>query len=640
MPLRVTLLAGLLILSCATFAQKNEIDSLESLVKMVPSDTNKVFLLNRLVNALREKDNNKALTYAQQAADLAQLLSDKKGLSNAYENLGWILYRSGDYSKSIEISTTALRLAEEIGNKQSVARCEVNIAAIYYEQKQYDKAIESFRQGYNTAEQLSDFVLMARCLNNIAYTFVSLQRFDSATFFVKKALKVSERSGARNLVAFSYRTIGDIEMAQNNVKNALKEFEKCYEIAKTVDNTFVTVSVLHRLGKCHAALGEFEVALGFLKENILIARKFGFRDELERSYKLIADIFFQKHDINKAYFYQSAYVDLHDSLYNQRSSEQIALMQIRFDTEIKQAQIELLTKDAALQAEEIKQQRVWIYFYVGCLTLLLILAFVLFYNIQHTKKAKVILEEKNQAIQRQTQQLKNVNASKDKLFSIISHDLRSPLASLRALMEIASRAGLTQDEFHEVSVSLTKNLDSVYEDLDNLLLWAQTQLKGMRSAPEKIDIQKLAAEKIELYKNVAEGKEITITNDLPPDLSVFADRNHVSLILRNLIANAIKFNRRGGSIHISAEEDIDFCRISVVDSGVGIPLDDIQKLFNAETHFTTPGTNKERGLGIGLLLTKEFVESNEGTISVSSELGKGTSFTFTLRTVAHPVFVS
>jgi two-component system sensor histidine kinase/response regulator len=640
MSLRVALLAGLLILSCATFAQKNEIDSLESLVKMVPSDTNKVFLLNRLVTALREKDNNKALTYAQQASDLAQLLGDKKGLSNAYENLGWILYRSGDYSKSIETSTNALKLAEELGDKQSIARCQVNIAAIYYEQKRYEHAIASFRQGYNTAEEIGDFVLMARCLNNVAFTFVGLQQFDSATFFVKKALKISEKSGAKNLVAFSYRTMGDIEMAQNNVRGALHEFEACYAIAKTIDNTFVTVSVLHRLGKCHATLGELDVALQFLKENIVIARKFGFRDELERSYKLLADIFFQKHDIDKAYFYQSAYVSLHDSLYNQRNSEQIALMQIRFDTEIKQAQIELLTKDAALQGEEIKQQRVWIYFYVGCLTLLLILAFVLFYNIQQTKKAKLILEEKNQAIQRQTQQLRNVNASKDKLFSIISHDLRSPLASLRALMEIASRAGLTQDEFHEVSLALSKNLDSVYEDLDNLLLWAQTQLKGMRSVPEKIEIQKLAAEKIELYKNAAEAKQITITNDLPPELLVFADRNHVSLILRNLIANAIKFNQRGGTIHISAEEDLAFCRIFVVDSGVGIRLDDIHKLFNAETHFTTPGTNKERGLGIGLLLTKEFVESNEGTISVSSELGKGTTFTFTLKTAVQEVLVS
>ena len=634
------MLAGLLIVNVAAFAQRNEIDSLESLVKMVPSDTNKVFLLNRLVAALRDKDNNKALGYAQQATDLAQLLSDKNGLSQAYENLGWILYRSGDYSRSIETSTRALKIAEEVGDKKAIARSQVNIAAIYYEQKQYDKAITSFRHGYKTAKELNDLTLMARCLNNIAFTFIGLQQLDSASIIVRRALDMSEKSGQTYLIAFCYRTLGDIEMNQGKVKPALAYFEHCYQLSRDINNTFITVSVLHRIGKCYAALGDYQKGIQFLEENITTARKFGFRDELERSYKLLSDVYFKVHDINHAYNYQRSYIELHDSLYNERNSEQMALMQIRFDTEIKQAQIELLTKDAALQSEEINQQRVWIYFYVGCLSLLLILAFVLSYNMRETRRAKKVLEEKNVAIERHTQQLKNVNLSKDKLFSIISHDLRSPLASLRALMDIASRAGLTREEFQEVSAALKQNLDSVYEDLDNLLLWAQTQLKGMTFTPDKIELRKLVDEKIDLFRNSAEVKEITIFNDIPPELIVIADPNHVSLIFRNLIANAIKFNQRGGRIDIYAEEESNYCKISVTDSGVGIGVQDLQKLFNSETHFTTPGTNKEKGLGIGLLLTKEFVEANQGTISVSSELGKGTRFTFTLRSANQEILVS
>src|SRR5687767_4293978 len=120
---RVIVIALLTSVCGVCFAQKSEIDSLESLVTSVPSDTNKVWLLNRLVGALREKDNNRALTFAQQAKDLAELLNDKKGLSQALENLGWILYRNADYSKSLDISTQALKVSEEIGDKAAIARC-------------------------------------------------------------------------------------------------------------------------------------------------------------------------------------------------------------------------------------------------------------------------------------------------------------------------------------------------------------------------------------------------------------------------------------------------------------------------------------------------------------------------------------
>ena len=126
---------------------------------------------------------------------------------------------------------------------------------------------------------------------------------------------------------------------------------------------------------------------------------------------------------------------------------------------------------------------------------------------------------------------------------------------------------------------------------------------------------------------------------VPEGVMVHADRNHVSLIFRNLIANAIKFNQPGGTIVVSASEQGEHYEITVTDSGIGISLEDVDKLFNAGTHFTKPGTDQEKGAGIGLLLTKEFVEANQGAIRVTSELGKGTTFTFTLKTSKQAIFV-
>src|SRR6476620_415837 len=139
MPLRcLVCVAFFAVIMVPGFGQHNKVDSLESLVHSVPSDTTKVWLLKQLVEVLREKDNNRANTYAQEANDLAQLLNYKNGLAHAQENLGWILYRKGDFSKSLSVSTNALKLCEEIGDKRGIAQCLVNIAAIHYEQKRYD----------------------------------------------------------------------------------------------------------------------------------------------------------------------------------------------------------------------------------------------------------------------------------------------------------------------------------------------------------------------------------------------------------------------------------------------------------------------------------------------------------------------
>jgi signal transduction histidine kinase len=162
-------------------------------------------------------------------------------------------------------------------------------------------------------------------------------------------------------------------------------------------------------------------------------------------------------------------------------------------------------------------------------------------------------------------------------------------------------------------------------------MWAQTQLKGFQAAPEPLDLKGLADDKINLFLEAANAKGISITNDIQPGTVVVADRNHISLALRNLLANAIKFNEPGGNIHVSSKHAGEMQEISVADSGIGISTEDVGKLFNADTHFTRPGTNKERGVGIGLLITKEFIENNKGSIWVTSELGKGTTFTFTLK---------
>lgn len=633
-----TLISAFLLFFTTVFcySQQNQIDSLENLVKTTPNDTMKVWLLNRLVTTLREGDNNKALTYAHQARELAQVLNYQRGLSWALENLGWLSYRKGDYASAFQLATEALKISENFKDFSAIARCLNSIAAIYYEQKQYDAAIGNFKKALQTAKLANDHVSVARSLNNIAFTMLYLNRNDSAAIYANRGLRASQQARSKYLEGYAYRTLGDIDIQNKKLKAGLEKFWSAVFLADKVQNRFLKISTLHRLGKTYISLNQPDTALKYLLENIQLASTFGYSDELEITFKLVAEAYAAKNAVAKAYEYQARYVQLHDSLYNQRNSEHIALMQAKFESQLKEAEIELLKKDTEIKQQEINNQQVWMYFTVGLLTLTAILAFVLLYSNWLKRKANRLLGTKNQEIQEQALQLSDLNVTKDKLLSIISHDVRGPLASLRGLINIICRGELTQQEFIVNSVKLRQNLDSVQEDLDNLLYWAQSQLNGLQINAEELNVRAIVTDKIKLFKDVAERKDLTIINDISEELTVVSDRNHMGLIVRNLLANAIKFNTRGGSIRIQEKIIGERVEISVTDSGVGIKSSDLNKLFNAQTHFSNLGTDQEKGVGIGLLLTKEFIEKSGGSIWVTSEVGKGSTFTFTARRVVIP----
>jgi len=618
-------------MSLPCMAQQDELDRLEALIIKAPSDTNKVLLINQYVSQLREIDILKADKYALEAELLAKALHFKKGLGQTYENLSWLNYRKGEFSKAFEIATEGIRINKEINSKLGLSRCINTIAAINFEQQQYTLAIQNFKLGYVYAHEAKDISSASRSLNNIAFCFITQHNTDSARYYASIALQENEGSQEIYMAGFSKRILGDVYMEDGDIKKAIENYKECLAVASQVGNNSLLTSTLHRLGKAYNILNQPDRALAYLLRNITIAEKRGYRDELERSYKLASESYLIKNELIKAYEYQSKYVLLHDSIYNQKNSERVSLIQVQFDTEMKQAEIDLLTKDAELKRQEINRQQIWMLLGAGCLSLLLLLAFVLYYNNKRFKNVNAQLEKQNIEIQNQAQLLQNLNTTKDKLFSIISHDLRSPVARLKGLMEIFSRNGLSKDEFINLAVEVRQNIDFLYDDLDNLLQWAQSQLKGLQASPTEFNLRAVIAEKIELFKSLATGKNVEILNEVDEGINLFADRNHISLVLRNLLANAIKFSSEGDVIRVSVKEVSDNIEVSVTDEGVGMSNEDILKLFNAETHFTKPGTKKEKGVGIGLIITKEFIESNGGSIWVTSELGKGSTFTFSVK---------
>jgi signal transduction histidine kinase len=621
---------NLFILQALSWSLQAQPSHSDRLLRM-PDDTLKVELIKGLVDSLRERSSREALQLALEGKLLSERLGYKKGQAQMLESIAWMYYRNSDLSEALRISTEALNIAKQVNDRSTIASSLISIAAIYFDQKQYETAIIHFREAAILSEKAGDFKTYGRGLNNIGFSFIQLGIYDSATHYSNLSYDLAKRANEFYVLGFACRNLGEIAVKQANFARAIIYYNEGLSLADASNNNYLKISLLYRLGAVYNHLKNPDKAIPLLQQAVQIGKKYSYRDELEPSLRQLAESYLLLDDPFTAYAFQSEYIALHDSLTNLKRIEQLSVAQAKFDSELKQAQIEVLTRDAALQHESYRRQRIFTYLSIGSAVSLLILMFVLWYNNRRIKAAKKVVEHRNAEIKKQTKLLRETNATKDKLFSIISHDLRSPLGGLKGLMELISREGLTHEEFIQVSKNLRKNIDSVYDDLDNLLHWAQAQLNGIKSNQGLFNLYEVVNSKIHLFEEVARNKEVIINNVVDSSIFLQADINQMGLVIRNLLANAVKFSHARGHIEILALKINSNIEVSVIDKGVGMTQAEIEKLFQTETHFTKRGTGNEKGMGLGLLLAKEFVESNGGEISVSSEVGKGTTFKIILK---------
>lgn len=263
-------------------------------------------------------------------------------------------------------------------------------------------------------------------------------------------------------------------------------------------------------------------------------------------------------------------------------------------------------------------------------------------NINHdlAKKVKARTQTLNRAniqINKQKDHLKEINTVKDKLFSIISHDLRSPLNALSSVVQLMKSDALSKQDSAEMADKIGHTLEGTSQLLDNLLYWSKNQMNGIVAKPERVNLVELIDRNIELVEPALKSKGLIMERTVPDDAVAYADENMTDLILRNLLSNAIKFSFDEGNVAIKVSETSPQIKIEVSDTGTGISQAHQKELFNMDIAHTEAGTRNEKGTGLGLVLCKDFVKINGGEISLHSEEGKGTTVIFTLPRYSGPV---
>nr|WP_320039764.1 response regulator [uncultured Bacteroides sp.] len=248
-------------------------------------------------------------------------------------------------------------------------------------------------------------------------------------------------------------------------------------------------------------------------------------------------------------------------------------------------------------------------------------------------KHQISLIAAKRIIFNQNEELKRTIKGRDKLYSVIAHDLRSPMASIKMVLNMlminlpGEKIG---DEMHELLNMANQTTEELFSLLDNLLKWTKSQIGRLNVVPQDIDIVGVSAGVIEIFSMVAELKQIKINLQAPDQLEVRADIDMIKTVIRNLISNALKFSNPGSEVHVVVEEKEEQVVVNVVDHGRGIKKEDQTKLLNVDTHYSTFGTKNEEGSGLGLLLCQDFVRKNGGELWFNSEEGEGSVFSFYL----------
>jgi two-component system sensor histidine kinase/response regulator len=502
-----------------------------------------------------------------------------------------------NFSQAGAYLNRAMDLAVAHSNESLQADVFRERSFLLLEQKQYDSALSYSNKGIAYYESMHDSLNASILYGRNARIYFSMKDYKKSIMFNQKALQIDSLVGNMRALGVSYFQTAQDEYYLHNTERSIRYLNKSIEVTGS---------------------------MGYL--NIQI-----------RARNLLAEIYFNEGNPAQAYKEIKLANQLKDSLYSAERNGQIQEMQSLYELGNKENKIRLLEQEYALKEHQVTNQRAFTIFLLVGIVLLLLLILVLGRLRVIQKRANNVLEIKNRAIEQQKEEmeaqaesLQQLNQLKSKLFSVISHDLRGPIGNLQSLLELLTNRVMAPQEFLAVSDKLKNNLDVTQRTLENLLNWSLSQMDGIKTELETIEINASLEEACRLMEEVAKRKNVTLENSAKTSIHVVADPNQIQLVLRNLIHNAIKFSKVDGKVLTSASVVDGHCIVQVKDFGIGMTKVEIGMIMASQEYFTRAGTQQEKGTGLGLLLCKEFIMRHGGNLSIESSPGKETTVSFSL----------
>lgn len=548
---------------------------------------------------------------------------NKKGIASANYYLSAINIEKGLYSKALENQMVSIKNIEEIKDTSELIDNYNSLGVIYYKQKMYKEAKTAYMKAADLCNASNEYISYSPVCNNLYNVYNIESKYDSAAFYLNSALSKVNKKSVR-----TYGTLlinkGMIFLEKKQVDSAEFYIRQALNLpnAKNVINNFIFDK---NLGLIKTHRKEYDSAQYFLNSALQNAQKKKNTDRIADCYRSIAFLDSARGDYKSAYINQKRYKVYYDSVFNNENQKRMDILKMEYEVEKKDFQLRELDLKARLNTKTIKNQTI-----VIILGSLLIVALLLLVELNRRTKKKI--KSKNQEILKQNQQLKELVSTKDKFFSIISHDLRSPFNSLLLALDILidDYGSLSEPEKRELLKSLRHTSKESFDLLNLLLEWSRSQRGMIKCNPKNIPCHNIIQKCIEMVSSRSEQKGQTIINHVPKDAIVFADDKLLTTIFNNLLSNAVKFSNIDGTITVEMEDKTNEVIFSVTDNGIGIPQDKADNIFNIDSDFKRKGTSNESGTGLGLIIVKEFVLLHKGRTWVKSAEGMGSVFYFSL----------
>ncbi|MBU1012636.1 MAG: tetratricopeptide repeat protein [Bacteroidetes bacterium] len=667
---------------------QNQIDSLKIEVFKTSNDSTLIHQYQRISLLYREISKDSSLYYSDKYLELARKTKFTKGVAHGYFNKAVVYYQSEDFENSLKNYLSALEIYSQEKDSINISGVYNNLGILHSLGFDKQTAIDYYIKALEISSQINDSAGIANNSNNIGLIYRDLKNYDKAVEYLNRTLEIDLLSGIQEYIAQTYSNIAWSYLPAKEFDKTFKNLSEALNRIDFVKDADIKIEILSCAGEYYLEMNNPDSAIKYIREALDVADRANRKRTMAYTYFLIgrylmvrelypgaithineaiklSDSLHVKEYLDKYYEYISnAYVELGDfknahanlkksyavkdsmqtdalskSLNNFEKEKEFVRIQSEF-------QFDQHKKQSEFEKEALKLKFVT-WFSVLIILFLIIIIIATINNYRNKSKTNKYLKNQNEIIEQQSEELKisitkleenekeleALNATKDKFFSIIAHDLRNPFNVLIGYADLLiSEPGIKEDaeKYDKIIKSIYNTAEFSYELLENILTWARSQSGSLTVNHQNLNLSEIVNSKATYFDEMAEPKNMNIQYAIEEGLYAYADKDMLITIIRNLINNAIKFTMPNGKIKVSAERKDDYLFISVSDNGIGINSENQKKLFKIDSDFKIKGTANETGTGLGLILCNEFIKLNGGEIFVESEEGKGSIFTFTL----------
>ncbi|CAM3989329.1 tetratricopeptide repeat-containing sensor histidine kinase [Mucilaginibacter galii] len=547
-----------------------------------------------------------------QALAIYRKRKDAVGEAAVIVRLGVVELRKGNYDKAIGCFLQSLKVSERSKNTQGRMEAYLTVAEGYMGQKKLDVALKYL----NTAEKINNTIpfsnLSLNIYNDFGVVYREMGMPDQAKAYLEKGIMLSDEPQYQGLHITLINNLAKVYNKQGDKAKSIALQKSALEKARSINNYLRELQTLTGLADTYGTSNAPQALFYFNQALALVKEKGAYKQQIEILSRL-ADLYKYQKDYQTALLMKEQQNALADSVFYKTMAKQVVSLQSEYQLYRSKASVRELK---ALNTSQKFQRNFYIAAVAACLLVILVVAYYFYQTRQLNKQLNKVNAD-----------LQESNKVKDKLFSVLAHDLRAPFASVIDLLYLLDDEDITGEEKSLLIKRLTSASNVSLETLNMLLKWGEMQIKGVRLNASIVQPKPIVNRVMNLVATNAEKKDIVVQDTVDDNIAVRVDPNHFEFVMRNLLSNAVKFTRPGGSIFISASIDQGENTVifSVRDNGIGISAERLPYVFDI-SNASTKGTSNETGTSLGLLICKEFMDMNGGRIWVESLLNEGSIF--------------